>query len=114
MLENGSSDNVLKPCIINCLKLPIQSSDRFQVIVGNGNTLATERYIDDLLVHVKGYSLCLPVYLLAITRVDLVLGASWLKTLGPHIVDYDSFSIKFYVQDKFITLKAGNIIMGQA
>ncbi|KAI5394535.1 hypothetical protein KIW84_061255 [Lathyrus oleraceus] len=31
-------------------------------------------------------------------------GAPWLKTLGPHIADYNALSIKFYVKDTFVTL----------
>ncbi|KAI5445729.1 hypothetical protein KIW84_013817 [Lathyrus oleraceus] len=34
----------------------------------------------------------------------MVLGAPWLKTLGPHIADYNALSIKFDVKDTFITL----------
>lgn len=45
-----------------------------------------------------------PVYLLSFTGADLVLGAPWLKTLGPHIADYDVLSIKFYLHNSFITL----------
>ncbi|PNY08611.1 Ty3/gypsy retrotransposon protein [Trifolium pratense] len=45
-----------------------------------------------------------PVYLLSFTDADLVLGAPWLKTLGPHIADYDALSIKFYNHNSFITI----------
>lgn len=61
-------------------------------------------YINDLPVVIQGNTLHLPVYLLPITGADLVLGAPWLKILGPHIADYNALSIKFYVKDTFITL----------
>jgi len=32
----------------------------------------------------------LPVFLLPISGVDLFLGANWLKTMGPHLADYES------------------------
>lgn len=44
------------------------------------------------------------MYLLPITGVDLVLGAAWLATLGPHIADYSALTIKFYMGDSFVTL----------
>ena len=53
---------------------------------------------------IQGHTLHVPVYLLANTGENLVLGAPWLKTLGPHIADYESFSIKFYMGNTFITL----------
>ncbi|MCI26600.1 hypothetical protein A2U01_0047797, partial [Trifolium medium] len=46
----------------------------------------------------------LPVYLLPVTGADLVLGAPWLATLGPHIADYSALSLKFYLDGKFVTL----------
>lgn len=43
-------------------------------------------------------------HVLPVTGTDIVLGATWLATLGPHIVDYRAGSIKFYNQDHFVTL----------
>lgn len=34
----------------------------------------------------------------------MVLGAAWLKTLGPHIANYDALSIIFYLKNTFIIL----------
>ncbi|KAI5441763.1 hypothetical protein KIW84_010996 [Lathyrus oleraceus] len=73
-------------------------------MVGNGNSLTTSGYIADLPVEIQGHTLHIPVYLLPITGADLVLGAPWLKTLGPHIADYNALSIKFYVDNTFVTL----------
>lgn len=104
LLDSGSSDNFLQPRIAQCLKLPIQQAPQFQVLVGNGSTLTASGLIQDLPVTIQGHNLHLPVYLLPITGADLVLGAPWLKTLGPHIADYDALLIKFYCNNKFITL----------
>ncbi|KAI5394606.1 hypothetical protein KIW84_061301 [Lathyrus oleraceus] len=73
-------------------------------MVGNGNSLTTLGLIAELPVNIQGHILHIPVYLLPITGADLVLGAPWLKTLGPHIADYNALSIKFYVKDTFVTL----------
>ncbi|XP_058751457.1 uncharacterized protein LOC131624517 [Vicia villosa] len=105
LLDSGSSDNFLQPRIAQCLKLPIQQAPQFQILVGNGSTLTASGLIQDLPVTIQGHNLHLPVYLLPITGADLVLGAPWLKTLGPHIADYDALLIKFYLNNKFITLR---------
>lgn len=95
----------MQPRITQCLKLPIQQAPQFQVLVGNGSTPTASGLIQDLPVTIQGHNLHLPVYLLPITGADLVLGAPWLKTLGPHITDYDALLIKFYCNNKFITLR---------
>ncbi|RDX81647.1 hypothetical protein CR513_37643, partial [Mucuna pruriens] len=44
------------------------------------------------------------IYLLPITCANMILGASWLATLGPYIVDYHALTIKFDLGDTFVTL----------
>jgi len=46
----------------------------------------------------------LPVYLLLVSGADVVLGAPWLATLGPHVSYYSALTLKFYLEDEFITL----------
>ena len=105
LLDSGSSDNFLQPRIANCLKLPIEPASNFQVLVGNGNSLVAEGLVKQLEVMVQGHSLKLPVYLLPIAGVDLVLGATWLATLGPHVSDYSQLTLKFYKDNQFVTLR---------
>lgn len=74
-------------------------------MVGNGQSMVAEGLIPNLTLHIQGHELHIPVYLLPISGVDLVLGSSWLATLGPHIADYASLSIKFFHEGRFITLQ---------
>lgn len=104
LLDSGSSNNFLQPRVAKSLKLPIIPSPQFQVMVGNGQTIASEGKVDELNVNIQGQDLVLPVYLLPITEADLVLRAKWLATLGPHIADYDTMTFRFCLQGKFITL----------
>jgi len=72
--------------------------------VGNGNTLIAEGLVREVSVQVQGHVLKLPVYLLPVSGADLVLGAAWLATLGPHVSDYSALTLKFYLEGEFITL----------
>ena len=75
-----------------------------QVLVGNGNALTAEGLIQDLEVKIQGHTLKLPVYLLPVSGADLVLGAAWLATIVPHLSDYSTLTLKFYLGNQFITL----------
>ena len=55
-------------------------------------------------VQIQGHSLKLPVYLLSVSEADVVLGAAWLAMLGFHIADYSDLTLKFLVDENFITL----------
>jgi hypothetical protein len=45
-----------------------------------------------------------PAFLLPVAGADVILGASWLATLGPHVADYASLTLKFFLNGKFVTL----------
>ena len=105
LVDNGSSDNFLQPRVAKFLKLPIEPSPLFKVMVDNGNYMTPIGMIRELSIQAQGNRFQLLVFLLPISGADLILGAIWLKTLGSHIVDYDSLQIKFLHDGKFITLQ---------
>nr|KYP36855.1 Retrotransposable element Tf2 [Cajanus cajan] len=100
LLDSGSSDNFLQPRIAACLKLPVEPIQNFNVMVGTGSALVVEGLIKRLEVTIQNHAIQLPNYLLPISGADLVLGASWLATLGAHISDYSNLSLKFMLDDK--------------
>ncbi|KAJ1430288.1 Aspartic peptidase domain superfamily [Sesbania bispinosa] len=104
LLDGGSSDNFLQPRLAHCLKLPMEPIQNVQVVVGNGAALTVKGWIRELEVQIQGHFLKLPVYLLPVSGADLVLGAEWLATLGPYISDYSTLTVKFYLDNHFITL----------
>jgi predicted aspartyl protease len=105
LVDGGSSDTYLQPRIAQFLKVPIEPTPKFQVLVGNGESLTVEGIVRKLQIQVQGHELTVPAYLLPVAGADLILGSSWLATLGPHIADYANLTLKFYQQGKFITLQ---------
>lgn len=105
LLDGGSSDNYISPRLAHFLKLPIKSTANFKVMVGNGHYLISEGQIKALTVYVQGHSICLPFFLLPIAGSDLVFGAAWLATIGPHVADYSTATMKLYLNGDFITLQ---------
>jgi len=77
----------------------------FKVIVGNKNYMTLDGFIQKLLIHAHEHVFQLSVYLLPIFGADLILRANWLKTLGPHISNYGSLSLKFFYNGKFVTFQ---------
>jgi hypothetical protein len=104
LIDGGSSDNFLQPRIAKFLKLPIEPGPQFNVLVGNGEVMTAEGVIQKLPLEIQGHKLEVPVFLLPVAGADVILGASWLATLGPHVADYASLTLKFFLKDKFVTL----------
>jgi len=105
LIDGGSSDNFLQPRVAKFLKLPVESATQFRVMVGNGNYMTAEGMVKKLNVQAQGNLFQLPIFLLPISGADLILGASWLKTIGPHIADYDALQLKFLSNGRFTTLQ---------
>ena len=64
LLDSDSSDNFLQLQIAHCLKLVIEPTSRFHVLVGNGNSLTLEGMMRKVEVQIQEHSLKLPIYFL--------------------------------------------------
>ncbi|GJZ40012.1 hypothetical protein Tco_0586575, partial [Tanacetum coccineum] len=89
---------------------------QFTIMANRVEGLSPEALLDCFLSGLKDHirrdviaqdpkSLIHAAYVLPISGADIILGAAWLATLGPYIVDYSSATIKFYLDEKFSTLK---------
>lgn len=96
LVDGGSSENFLQPRIAQFLKLPMEPKSSFRVLIGNGETMRTEGWIEKLNVRVQQQNLLVPIYLLPVVEADLILSSTWLATLGPHVVDYVTSVLKFF------------------
>jgi hypothetical protein len=102
LIDGGSSDNFLQPRIAKFLKLPIEVGPVFKVLVGNGDIMSAEGVIPKLPIEVQGHKLEVPVFLLPFAGADVILGAKWLATLGPHVADYAALTLNFFMNGKFV------------
>jgi hypothetical protein len=110
LVDRGSSDNFIQPRITRVLKLAIEPTPNLRVLVGNGQMLSAEGLIQQLPLHIQGQEVKVPVYLLQISSADVILGSTWLATLGPHVADYAALTLKFFQNGQFITLQGeGNV-----
>jgi len=104
LLDSGSSNNFLYPRLTHCFKLPVETIPNLQVLVGNDKSLFAKGFVKELEVKIQGHSLKLPMYLFLITEANLVIRAAWLATVGPHFFYYSKLTLKFYLNNQFITL----------
>lgn len=105
LLDSGNNDNFIQPRVAQFLQLEIQSTHPIKVLVGNGTALQVESCILKLQLTVQGNQITLPMYVFPIAGAELIMGSTWLATLGPHMVDYKARSIQFHTDMKFIKLQ---------
>ncbi|GJW86862.1 ty3-gypsy retrotransposon protein, partial [Tanacetum coccineum] len=104
LLDGGSSDNFIQPRVAKHVRLTMEPTETFRVMVGSDTFLQVEGLISSIPLYVQNELIKFPAYVLSILGADIILGTAWLATLGPHLADYSSATVKFYLDDKFITL----------
>ncbi|GJT78681.1 reverse transcriptase [Tanacetum coccineum] len=104
LLDGGSSNNYITPRVAMYARLPVEPTTNLKVLVGNGMFLKAEGFINSTPLYIQGHLVQFPAYVLPVWGAGIILGASWLATIGSHIADYRTSTIKFYMADKFITL----------
>ena len=79
-------------------------------MVGSGQRLPIEGIIHNLDICIQGHHLFLDVFVMPLAGSDVVMGASWLSTLGAHIADYSTASFKFYLNGSFVQLQGEKVL----
>ena len=72
LVDGGSSNNFLQPRVAKFLKLPVEPTPFFKVMVGNGNYMEAEGMISKLTIKAQNARFQLPVLLLPVSGADLI------------------------------------------
>ena len=88
LIDSGSTHNFIDPLIIRKADVPTQSDLGFEVMVASGDRLRGNGISKGVVIHSQGVPIQADFYLLSLGGVDAVLGAHWLRTLGPVVWDF--------------------------
>ncbi|XP_054815422.1 uncharacterized protein LOC129315609 [Prosopis cineraria] len=100
LLDGGRSDDFIQPRIVKHLNLPVERVPPFRVMVGNNQYMQGDSIVKDLPLMIQGTRIHVSAFVLPSTSYDVVLGSSWLATLGSHISNYNEAFIKFLTKDR--------------
>lgn len=65
------------------------------MLIGNRDTLSSSGVCLVVPLVLDGHTLSVDLFVLPIYRADVVLGAQWLATLGPIVMDYKALTMSF-------------------
>ncbi|GJS84533.1 ty3-gypsy retrotransposon protein [Tanacetum coccineum] len=95
LVDSGSTHNIIQPHIALFLKIPITPIPSFPVMVGNGNHIHCEGFCQSVVLNLQNTSFTIPFFVLPIEGANVVLGMSWLGSLGPILADFSVPTISF-------------------
>ncbi|XP_058769721.1 uncharacterized protein LOC131643500 [Vicia villosa] len=106
LIDGGSTHNFIQSRVAKFLNLPSSLVNTLKVMVGNGHLLECQKLCANVALTLQSHPFTVDFYVLPLSGADVVLGAPWLKSLGPVIMDYSAFTLSFTFNTHQITLKA--------
>lgn len=93
--RRGSTHNFIKDAITQALGLAQDPIDPFRVLVGSRQELFCSHVCFGVYKIIQGHSCIVDLYALGLRGDDVVLGAQWLKRLGPVLMNYTNLTMTF-------------------
>ncbi|KAF5778414.1 putative nucleotidyltransferase, Ribonuclease H [Helianthus annuus] len=99
LLDGGSTHCFVQTRIAKFLNLAIESIPPFSVLVGSGERLPCTGVARQVELCIQGSSVLVDFFVLPLQGWDMVLGVSWLSTLGPVLTNYATSTFEFTLGD---------------
>nr|XP_028964667.1 uncharacterized protein LOC108169704 [Malus domestica] len=100
LLDSGSSHNFISLSVAKQLGWKVDSKHSFEVMIANGGTIASKGCCSQIKLQIQQYEYISDFYVLQLGGCDVVLGAQWLRTLGPILWDFDKLKMEFTLGKK--------------
>lgn len=104
LVDGGSTHNFIRGSVADKLGLSLDPITSFRVMVGSGQVLLCSHACREVTVLIQGHKFCLDLFVLDLRGTDLVLGAQWLKHIGPVLMNYSTMSLTFLYNNSTIEL----------
>nr|KYP40977.1 hypothetical protein KK1_037666 [Cajanus cajan] len=105
LVDGGSDHNCIQDQVAKFLDLPSIPYNPLTVMVGSSSLLRCDRLCPDVKIQIQEHTLHVNFYILPLRGADIVLGAPWIKSLGPVLMDYTQLTISFTHQGQPILLR---------
>ena len=96
LLDSGSTHNFISGAAASRTGLAFGDSKGAHVVVANGDRVACRGLARRLPIQVGGEEFYIDCYSIPLDAYDMVLGISWLTTLGPILWDFEGCRMAFH------------------
>jgi len=100
LLDSGSTRNFISESAAQHVKLCLTASQGATVIVANGDRVACSGLAQEIDIRIGAEYFTVDCYTIPLSCYDMVLGVSYLRTLGPILWDFDDLCMAFWHHGK--------------
>ena len=105
LVDGGSTHNFIQEELMTKLGFSSRETTPLRVMVGNGQQLECTRWCEAITIEIQMTKFIIDLYVLPISRANIVLGVQWLKSLEPILIDYNTLCMKFFHNGCLVELK---------
>jgi hypothetical protein len=108
LIDSGASHNFISPSIATALGLTVTSSNTRSIRLGDGHKILSQGTCEQVKMKLGPIEVIIDALVLELGGLDVVLGMSWLSTLGKVVMDWKSLSMQFRFQGQAVKLQGQN------
>jgi hypothetical protein len=111
LVDSGSTHNFIHRLIAQEPHCYIHTVNNFQIMIANGGSMKCGGHCENVCLQIGDYHLKSHMFAIDMGGCDIVLGANWLRTLGPILMDFKTLTMQFNQeghQYKFQGITAGS------
>jgi hypothetical protein len=91
LVDSGSTHNFIHHCIAQETHCYIHAINNFQIMIANGGSIKCGGRCENVHLQISDYHLKSHMFAIDMGGFDIVLGADWLRTLGPILMYFKAF-----------------------
>jgi len=95
LVDSGSTHNFIHRCIAQETHCYIHVVNNFQIMISNGVSMKCGGHCENVHLQIGDYHLKSHMFAIGMGGCDIVLGAEWLRTLGPILMDFHNLTMQF-------------------
>ncbi|KAL7585896.1 uncharacterized protein LOC111901634 [Lactuca sativa] len=99
LIDCGSTYNIIQPRLVSLLKTTPATITPFPVMVGNGQHLECNSFFPNVPLELNKTTFSVPLFVLPVEGADVILGVTWLSTLGPLVADFSIPQLSFTINN---------------
>jgi hypothetical protein len=95
LVDSGSTHNFIHRRIAQETHCYIHVVNNFQIMIANGGSMKCGGRCENVHLQIDDYHLKSHMFSIDIGGCDIMLGADWLRTLGPILMDFKDLTMQF-------------------
>ncbi|XP_047948867.1 uncharacterized protein LOC125194666 [Salvia hispanica] len=105
MVDSGASHCFISDQLATLLKLPVTPTIPYSVTLGDGSRVRAAGICRAIALTMSSEVFPLSCYMFPLRNIDVILGVSWLASLGDVTANWNDLSMKFSVQGRHVAIR---------